>query len=161
MPYIRQGMTVLEPGPGMGFFTLELARLVGATGRVVAIDVQKEMIDRLRRRVERSGLTEHVELRLADTKGMHIEDLALKVNFIFAFAMAHEVPDKSRFFNELFAASALNCRLLISEPAWHVGEVDFGHTIDVAQGAGFSLESRPIIKSNRSALLTKYASRRQ
>jgi hypothetical protein len=29
-PYVREGMTVLEPGPCMGFFTLELARLAGA-----------------------------------------------------------------------------------------------------------------------------------
>ena len=35
-PYVREGMTVLEPGPGMGFFTLDLARRVGASGRVVA-----------------------------------------------------------------------------------------------------------------------------
>jgi hypothetical protein len=34
-PYVRTGMTVLEPGPGMGFFTLELARRVGPSGRVV------------------------------------------------------------------------------------------------------------------------------
>jgi hypothetical protein len=33
-PYVRAGMNVLEPGPGMGFFTLELARLVGLEGRV-------------------------------------------------------------------------------------------------------------------------------
>ena len=36
-PYVQAGMTVLEPGPGMGFFTLELARLVGPAGRVVAV----------------------------------------------------------------------------------------------------------------------------
>ena len=28
-PYVRPGMTVLEPGPGMGFFTLEMARQRG------------------------------------------------------------------------------------------------------------------------------------
>ena len=39
-PHVREGMTVLEPGPGMGFFTLELARRVGHTGRVIAVDVQ-------------------------------------------------------------------------------------------------------------------------
>ena len=43
-PYVREGMTVLEPGPGMGFFTLELARLVGPSGRVVAVDIQPRML---------------------------------------------------------------------------------------------------------------------
>ena len=42
-PLVVEGMTVVEPGPGMGFFTLELARLVGPRGRVVAIDVQPRM----------------------------------------------------------------------------------------------------------------------
>src|SRR6185437_6655390 len=41
--YVRTGMTVLEPGPGMGFFTLEIARLVGPTGRVIAVDVEPRM----------------------------------------------------------------------------------------------------------------------
>jgi ubiquinone/menaquinone biosynthesis C-methylase UbiE len=43
-PYVREGMTVLEPGPGMGFFTVELARHVGPSGRVIAVDVQPRMI---------------------------------------------------------------------------------------------------------------------
>ena len=33
----------------MGFFTLELARLVGARGRVVAVDIQAKMLERLKR----------------------------------------------------------------------------------------------------------------
>jgi len=49
-PYVREGMTVLEPGPGMGFFTLEIARLVGPSGRVVAVDIQPRMLSSLRRR---------------------------------------------------------------------------------------------------------------
>ena len=46
-PFVRTGMTVFEPGPGMGFFTFELARLVGPTGRVSAVDVQPKMIEAL------------------------------------------------------------------------------------------------------------------
>jgi ubiquinone/menaquinone biosynthesis C-methylase UbiE len=49
-PYVRAGMTVLEPGSGRGFFTLELARRVGPSGRVIALDVQPRMIAGLRRR---------------------------------------------------------------------------------------------------------------
>jgi predicted methyltransferase len=39
-PYVSEGMTVLEPGPAMGFFTLELARLVGPAGRVIADEIR-------------------------------------------------------------------------------------------------------------------------
>lgn len=56
-PFVSEGMTVLEPGPGMGFFTLELARAVGPKGRVVAVDVQAKMLAALERRARRAGLS--------------------------------------------------------------------------------------------------------
>ena len=49
-PRIREGMTILEPGPGMGFFTLAMARLAGPSGRVVAVDIQPRMLAALERR---------------------------------------------------------------------------------------------------------------
>jgi len=39
----------------MGYFTLEAARLVGPSGKVIAIDLQKKMIDGLKRRLRRAG----------------------------------------------------------------------------------------------------------
>jgi len=71
-PHLRPGTIVIETGPGMGFFTLEIARLVGPAGRVVAIDVQPKMIDALRRRAMRAGLLDRVEARLVaeDATGM-------------------------------------------------------------------------------------------
>jgi len=48
-------MTVLEPGPGMGFFTIPPARLVGASGRVVAVDLQRKMIAGLKLRAAKAG----------------------------------------------------------------------------------------------------------
>src|SRR5689334_13654635 len=62
-PYVRDGMTVLEPGPGMGFFTLEIARRVGATGRVIAVDIQPRMLAGLEKRAAKAGLLERVEVR--------------------------------------------------------------------------------------------------
>jgi len=63
--HVRPGMTVLEPGPGMGFFTLELARLVGGSGRVIAVDIQPRMLDGLRRRAAKAGVLDRVYARLA------------------------------------------------------------------------------------------------
>ena len=73
-PYIREGMTVLEPGPGMGFFTLELARLVGAGGRVIAVDVQPKMLDRLKRRAGTAGVSERVHARVCSSDSLGLAD---------------------------------------------------------------------------------------
>ena len=54
-PLVREGMTVLEPGSGMGYFTLDLARMVGPGGRVVAVDLQDRMLKALRRRALKKG----------------------------------------------------------------------------------------------------------
>src|SRR5918996_5963299 len=43
---IEPGMTVLEVGPGNGRYTIEAARRVGRTGRVIAIDIEPKMIER-------------------------------------------------------------------------------------------------------------------
>jgi ubiquinone/menaquinone biosynthesis C-methylase UbiE len=51
-------MTVLAPGPGMGFFTIPLARLVGPSGRVIAVDLQPKMIESLKRRASKAGVLE-------------------------------------------------------------------------------------------------------
>ena len=152
-PYVRDGMLVLEPGPGMGFFTLELALLVGNSGKVIAVDLQKEMLDRLRHRARKKGISDRIDIRLADANGLHIDDLAGRVDFVLAFAMVHEVPDKKRFFSDMLSTLRPEGRLLISEPAWHVRDADFRITLDTALGVGFRLHSTPIIKTNLSALL--------
>ena len=60
-PYVSLGMTVLEPDPGMGFYTLELASLVGPSGKVGAVDVQPKMIQGLKRRAAKAGLLTRVD----------------------------------------------------------------------------------------------------
>ncbi len=42
------GMKVVDLGAGSGFYSIEAAKKVGASGRVYAIDVQKDLLDRLR-----------------------------------------------------------------------------------------------------------------
>ena len=49
-------MAVLEPGPGMGYFTAPLERLVGGEGRIIDVDIQPQMIAGLRRRHSRAAL---------------------------------------------------------------------------------------------------------
>jgi ubiquinone/menaquinone biosynthesis C-methylase UbiE len=154
-PYVREGMTVLEPGPGMGFFTPELAQLVGSSGSVVCVDVQPKMIDKLKQRLAKLGLNGRVDTRVASTDSMGLTDLHDTVEFILAFAVVHEVCDHSRFFAEVADASKPGARLLLAEPRGHVKDSTFDAELRAAAKAGFVVVDRPDIRRSHAALLKK------
>jgi ubiquinone/menaquinone biosynthesis C-methylase UbiE len=154
-PYIREGQTVLEPGPGMGFFTLELARHVGARGRVVAVDVQAKMLDKLKRRASKAGLAPRIEARLAPPDSLGVADLAAQVDFTLAFAVVHELPDIGRFFQEVAAASKPGSLVFLAEPKGHVKDPQFDTELRLAQQVGFEVADRPAITGSYTALLKK------
>jgi ubiquinone/menaquinone biosynthesis C-methylase UbiE len=54
---LRPGQAICDMGCGNGFYTLELARRVGPTGRVYAVDIQPEMLRMLAELAGREGLT--------------------------------------------------------------------------------------------------------
>jgi SAM-dependent methyltransferase len=58
--HVAEGSTVADIGAGGGWFTMRLARRVQPTGRVFAVDVQRLMIEAIRRRIEREGLQDIV-----------------------------------------------------------------------------------------------------
>lgn len=154
-PYVRAGMTVLEPGPGMGFFTLELARLVGSGGRVIAVDVQSRMIAGLKRRLARAGLEQIVDTRVASAESLGISDLAGKVDFILAFAVVHEMPSSARFFSQASEVAKAGAQLLLVEPVGHVKNEEFNSELADAARVSFRVADRPRIPRSLAALLQK------
>jgi SAM-dependent methyltransferase len=152
-PYVREGMTVLEPGPGMGFFTLEAARRVGPRGRVVAVDLQPRMLAALRRRAARAGLAERIETRQVSEDSLGVADLAGKVDVALALLMVHEVPDSGRLFEELRATLAPGGRVLVVEPRGHVKAADFEASLDAAARAGLRRAPGPEVWRSFTAVL--------
>jgi SAM-dependent methyltransferase len=153
--HVRPGMTVLEPGPGMGFFTLELARLVGGSGRVIAVDIQVRMLDRLRRRAAKAGVLDRLDARLAAPDSLGLADLAGAVDLTLAFFMVHELPAAAPFFREVAHASKPGARLLLVEPEGHVTASFFDAELQAARDAGFTPVGAPSLRRSRTALLEK------
>ena len=153
--YIREGMTVLEPGPGMGYFTLEIARNVGTTGRVIAVDVQPKMVEKLKARAKRSGLLNRIDARVVEGDSMGLADLDSKVDFTLIFAMLHEVPAPDRFLVEIAKASRQGGTVLLAEPAGHVADEAFADELKLAAQAGLEVIDRPSIRRSHAALLKK------
>jgi ubiquinone/menaquinone biosynthesis C-methylase UbiE len=85
-PYIKTGDMVLDTGPGMGYFTIPLAQMVGEKGRVIAADIQERMLLALAKRAEQAGVEKRIILHLCSPDSLGLQE---KVNFILAFWMVH------------------------------------------------------------------------
>ena len=154
-PYIKQGAVVLDVGCGMGFFSLDMARMVGPQGKAVCIDLQPKMIQALVRRATKAGLIDRIDHRVCDRNGLGLEDLGERIDFALAFAIVHEVPDAEGFFKQIYAALRPGGTCLLAEPKGHVSEKRFEETIAAAQRTGFAVTRRPEIRRSRAALLTR------
>jgi SAM-dependent methyltransferase len=148
-------MTVLEPGPGVGFFTLEIAKLVGPFGRVVAVDVQPRMIKGLKNRARKAGLLDRIDARVVSSWSRELADLDAVVDFVFAFAVVHELPSTASFFSEATRAMKSGADLLLAEPAGHVSEAEFAEQIKAAADNGLRVVDQPLIHRCIAALLRK------
>ena len=69
--------------------------------------------------------------------------------------MAHEVPDKQRFFAELYSLLKDEGKFLMVEPKIHVTKAKFAQTLQIAQRAGFTPVENPHISLSMSVLLVK------
>ena len=97
-PYVREGMTVLDYGCAMGFFSIPLARMAGAGGKVICVDIQEKMLRILEKRARKAGVAACIETRLCNQPASCLHDLAGKIDFALAFAVVHEVPNPSGLF---------------------------------------------------------------
>lgn len=151
-PYIKEGMTVLDAGCGPGFFSIELAQMVGKTGMVIAADLQEGMLQKLKSKIQGTELDGRITLHKCGKNKLGVSD---KVDFVLAFYMVHEVPDQQGFLNELQLILNPNGQVLIVEPPFHTSKKDFDETLRKAQNAGLKLIDRPKIFPNKVVILQK------
>lgn len=98
---IEPGMHVADFGAGSGHYTLGIAEQLGKSGRVYAVEVQKDLLRRLHTEAHKRGLQERIEFIWGDLEspgGSKIADghldLVLVSNLLF------QVPDKAAIFRE-------------------------------------------------------------
>jgi ubiquinone/menaquinone biosynthesis C-methylase UbiE len=154
-PYVKKGMTVLEIGPGMGFFSIPMARMVGESGKIICVDIQEKMLSSLMRRAQRAEVAGQVITKIASSDSLNIDDYAGQVDFTLAFAVVHEIPDQENLFSQIHKTMKSGALLLISEPTHHVKPASFEEMIVMTRKIGFEEISRPTIKNGINVVLKK------
>jgi ubiquinone/menaquinone biosynthesis C-methylase UbiE len=136
---IRPGERVLELGPGPGIFTVKAAQRVGLEGRLIAVDIQPEMIAQVEKRVQDAGLT-NVETRVSDAYHLPLDDTS--VDRAFLVTVLPEIPDQARALVELRRVIKPGGLLSVTEEFADPDYPFVFETIRRVEAAGFSLERR-------------------
>ena len=108
----RAGQTVLEVGPGTGYYTLAVARRLLPEGVLHILDVQPEMLEHTMRRADHAGLT-NIQPRQGDARALPYEDGAFHAAYLVA--VLGEVPDQDAALRELRRILKPGGRLVVGE----------------------------------------------
>jgi len=153
-PYIKEGMTVIDYGCAMGYFSLPMAKMVGRTGNVYCFDIQEKMLQQLSARAEKAGLTKNIKPMLI-TAEANTEALKNTADFALLFAVAHEVENQDELFVRLAGMLKPKAQLLFAEPKGHVSLNAFKQSIQKAVKCGFTQKETLEVGKSLAVLLEK------
>jgi 2-polyprenyl-3-methyl-5-hydroxy-6-metoxy-1,4-benzoquinol methylase len=152
--HINQGMTVMDYGSAMGFFSIPMAKMTGAAGKVYCVDIQEKMFANLKKRAANHGVSSVVKPLLVG-KDYNPTELKEKLDLVLLFMVAHEVPDQASLFNDLYSMLKPGGKIIFVEPKGHVKPEDFLKSIQWARAAGFKVSEEKPLKKGLSAFLVK------
>lgn len=139
----RSGMRILDAGCGPGRLTIPLARLVGPSGEVVALDMQEGMLARVRAHAARLGLTNVRTLQAPLEQGSKTSELQSGgFDRVLLVTVLGEVPDRDAALAGLHAALKPGGILSITELIIDPDYVPHRTVTRLAQRAGFQQDRR-------------------
>jgi ubiquinone/menaquinone biosynthesis C-methylase UbiE len=147
---VRDGMVVLELGCGPGYFTPEIARRVGKSGKVIAADLQEGMLEIVRNKIRGTDIESRVELHKCEDDSIGVKE---KVDLVVAFFVVHELPDKEKALKELKSILKPGGKVYINEFLMHPPKDKFGEMVDVARSLGFVEVERHRFLISRAIIL--------
>ncbi len=111
---IEPGMIIADFGSGSGAYVLAIARALSGSGRVYAIDVQKDLLRRIHTEAHKHGLDKVVELLWGDLEVAGGSKLADgKLDLVLVSNLLFQVPDKSAILREAYRVVKPTGRLAV------------------------------------------------
>lgn len=132
---LQEDHTVLEIGPGPGYFSTHVARAL-KTGKLVVLDIQQEMVDLCRKRLEKRGLT-NVEYKLAD--GNRLDFASGLFDRIFLVTVLGEIENREAYMLEMHRILKPGGVLSISELAGDPDKLSLGEVESLVTAYGFKV----------------------
>jgi ubiquinone/menaquinone biosynthesis C-methylase UbiE len=117
---------------------------------VIAADVQAHMLATLQKRARKAGVDGRIVPHLCKSDSIGVQE---PIDLALAFWMVHEVPNQSKFLQEMKLLLKPLGKLLLAEPTIHVTRPMFEETLEKAGEIGFTVTENPKIFMSRTAIL--------
>ena len=147
--YLQEGYTAIDVGCGPGFFSIDMAKMVGPHGKVIAADLQPKMLARVAQKAVKHGVADRLTAHQCEPDRIGIEQQA---DFILAYYMVHETPSPRKFFKEMQSVLKPSGKLLVVEPRMHVKQAAFDIMVSDAQANGWQAIDFPKGKGGRAVV---------
>ena len=122
---LNEGARLADIGCGIGYFSIPAAAVIGPQGIVFALDVSKEMIEELDKKIEENGI-ENIRTVITDKYNFKLKDNS--VSYAFICTVLHEIEDGIAFIDETKRILALGGKIAVVE--WIRAESDWGPPVD-------------------------------
>ena len=134
---LASGERVLEIGPGIGYYSLEAVARVGESGRLVCLDVQREMLLETRRRLQSAGRAAH----FVQASAVALPFVPSSFDRVFLITVLGEIPERSRALGEIHRTLRAGGRLSVSEQLPDPDFITVATLRSELRAAGFAEES--------------------
>ncbi|OGZ78722.1 MAG: arsenite S-adenosylmethyltransferase [Candidatus Staskawiczbacteria bacterium RIFOXYD2_FULL_37_9] len=109
---IKEGDTVLDLGSGAGIDAILAAQKVGEKGKVIGVDMTKEMIEKAKENAKKQGV-KNVEFLLGEIENLPLKDNS--VDTIVTNCVVNLTPDKAKTFSEAYRVLKSGGRIYLSD----------------------------------------------
>ena len=130
-----------------------MAEMVGPGGRVVAVDLQSKMLEVLKKRAEKRGLSERIETVQCTEDSLMLDGREAEFDLALLFAVVHEVKEPEELFRQLSRLLKRGGMVILAEPRGHVSEEDFSSFVEMAEKEGLKRERTLKVPLSRAVLL--------
>lgn len=119
---IKEDSLVLEIGSGSGFFTIPAAKTIGSRGKLAALDIQQEMLDKIKRKLEMDDNNGIENIKLVKASAYDIPYPAETFDVVYTVSVLQEIPDPHKALMEAYRVLKKGGTMSVSEfipdPDW-------------------------------------------
>ena len=153
--YVEPGMSVLDFGCSMGYFSIPVAKMVGENGRVICVDVDQKQLNVLRSRARKRNLIDRLTIQCIEPSCANFVLPESSVDLALLLQVLHYMNAPVAALRRTHDSLKNGATMLVAEPKSHLTESEWDDTLQMVADAGFAIGEQNTMYNLRMAVARK------